>query len=258
MRCAPLSVLLALSPAMAVAAVKTEVVEYQDGNTRLEGLVAFDDAAKDPRPGVLVVHDWMGITDNTRRRAVQLAELGYVAFAADIYGKGVRPKTPQEAGAQAGRYKADRKMLRARVSAALETLRKNPRVAAARLGAMGYCFGGTTALELARSGAPLAGTVTFHGGLDSPTPEDARNIKGKVLALHGAADPFVPAKEVEAFEGEMNDAKVDWTLVKYSGAVHAFTVVEAGNDPSKGAAYNALADQRSFEAMKAFWAEVFR
>lgn len=254
-----LALVFALLPfSNAHAAVQVETVEYKDGATVLEGLLAYDDAVKDRRPGVVVVHDWMGISDNTRQRITQLAGLGYVAFAADIYGKGVRPKNAQEAGGLAGKFKGDRAMLRARVNAALETLRKSPRVATEKVGAMGYCFGGTTALELARSGANVAGVVSFHGGLDNPKPQDARNIKGKVLVLHGAADPFVPAKEVDAFEKEMTDAKVDWTLVKYSGAVHAFTVVGAGNDPSRGAAYNAAADKRSFEAMKAFWAEVFQ
>lgn len=250
--------LLLAAPALSNAAVKTQLVEYKDGSTVLEGVLVYDDAIKEQRPGVLIVHDWLGISDNTRRRAVQVAELGYVAFAADIYGKGVRPKSPKEAGALAGAFKKDRAMLRTRVTAALEQLRTNPRVREGKLGAMGYCFGGTTALELARSGANLAGVVSFHGGLDSPTPQDAKAIKGKVLILHGAVDPFVPEAEVAAFEKEMNDAKVDWTLVKYSGAVHAFTVVEAGNDPSRGAAYNATADRRSFEAMKTFWAEVLK
>jgi dienelactone hydrolase len=128
----------------------------------------------------------------------------------------------------------------------------------ARLAAIGYCFGGTAALELARSGALVAGVVTFHGGLGSPTPADARNIKAKVLALHGADDPYVPEAEVKGFEEELRAAGVDWQLVKYSGAVHSFTNPDAGGDNSKGAAYNATADRRSWEAMKAFFAEVLR
>jgi dienelactone hydrolase len=249
----PLALLSALP---ARAAIKTEVVEYKQGDTVLEGFLAYDDAAKDKRPGVVVVHDWMGLSDNTRKRARELAELGYVAFAADIYGKGVRPKDGKEADALAGKYKGDRVLLRARAQAALDTLKKNAHVDAAKVAATGYCFGGTTALELARSGAPLVGVVSFHGGLETSMPADAKTLKAKVLALHGAEDPYVPAKEVEAFEGEMRAAKADWQLVKYSGAVHAFTIVEAGNDPSKGAAYNALADKRSFEAAKDFLAEV--
>jgi dienelactone hydrolase len=200
----------------------------------------------------------MGISDDTKKRATEIASLGYVAFAADIYGKGARPKTPQEAGALAGKFKGDRALLRARINAALDVLKKNAHVEGSKIGAMGYCFGGTTALELARSGAPILGTVSFHGGLDTPKPDDAKNIKGRVLVLHGAADPYVPAKDVDAFEKEMNDAKVDWVLTKYAYAVHAFTVKGAGDDPSKGAAYNANADKRSWEEMKTFWADVLK
>jgi dienelactone hydrolase len=176
----------------------------------------------------------------------------------DIYGKGVRPKNGQEAGEQAGKFKSDRALLRARINAALDVLRKNEHVDPKRIAAIGYCFGGTTVLELARSGADIAGVVSFHGGLDTPTPADAKHIKCKVLALHGADDPYVPPAQVAAFEKEMTDAGVDWQLIKYSGAVHAFTNPEAGNDNSKGAAYNERADQRSWEAMKLFFAEIFR
>ena len=127
-----------------------------------------------------------------------------------------------------------------------------------RIAAIGYCFGGTTVLELARSGADIAGVVSFHGGLSSPTPGDAKNIKAKVLALHGADDPNVPPKEVAAFEDEMRQAGVDWQLVAYGGAVHSFTDWNAGNDNAKGAAYNERADRRSWEAMKQFFAELFK
>jgi dienelactone hydrolase len=207
---------------------------------------------------VLVVHDWLGVGPYVRMRAEQLAALGYVAFAADVYGKGIRPASSKEAAEQAGRFKADRPLLRARVAAGLAELRRQPNVLTTRVAAIGYCFGGTAALELARSGADLAGVVTFHGGLDSPTPADARAIKAKVLALHGADDPFVPPAQVQAFEEEMRGGGVDWQLVKYSGAVHSFTLEAAGNDNSKGAAYNATADRRSWEAMKTFFAEVLK
>jgi len=136
-------------------------------------------------------------------------------------------------------------------------LAKNKLVDPTRLASIGFCFGGTTSLELARDGAPLVGVVSFHGGLATPTPADAKNIKGKVLALHGGDDPYVPAEEVAAFQKEMRDAGVDWQFVAYGGAVHSFTVPAAGNDNSKGAAYNARADARSWEAMKQFFAEVF-
>ena len=250
--------LLAAAALPAAAAVKTEVVEYRDGDQVCEGFLAYDDAAKGKRPGVVVVHDWMGISDETRRRVKQLAELGYVAFAADIYGKGIRAKDPKEAGALAGKYKGDLPLLRSRARAAFDTLAKNPRADASKIFAIGYCFGGTTALELARSGAPLAGVVSFHGGLGTKDPADAKSIKCPVLALHGAADPYVPPAEVAAFQKEMTDAKVDWQMVFYADAVHAFTNPGAGNDPSKGAAYNEKADRRSGEAMKTFFAETTR
>ena len=239
----------------ASAAVKTEVVEYKDGEQICEGFLAYDDAAKGKRPGVVVVHEWMGLGDYAKERAMKLAELGYVAFAADIYGKGIRAKDTKEAGQLAGKYKGDLPLLRSRARAAFDTLARNPRTDPAKIFAIGYCFGGTTALELARSGAPLAGTVSFHGGLATKDPADAKNVKGRVLVLHGAADPYVPPTEVAAFQKEMDDAKVDWQMVYYAGAVHSFTNPGAGNDPSKGAAYDAKADRRSWEAMKAFFAE---
>ena len=250
--------LAALFPPLALAEVRTKVVEYKQGETVLEGYLAWDDAAKGKRPGVLVVHDWMGVGPYAKSRTEQLARLGYVALAADIYGKGVRPQNSQEASQQAGRYKKDRPLLRARVTAALETLRGTEGVDAKRIAAIGYCFGGTTVIELARSGAEIAGVVSFHGGLDSPSPADGKNIKGKVLALHGADDPFVPAADLAAFEEEMRKGNVDWQLVKYGGAVHSFTHADAGSDNSKGAAYNERADRRSWEAMKAFFAEILK
>ena len=241
----------------ALAAVKTELVEYKQGDAVLEGYLAWDDAVRGKRPGVLVVHDWLGVSADTRKRAEQLAKMGYVAFCADVYGKGIRPTGPTEAGAEAGKYKADRALFRARVGAGLAALLKSPMVDPKKVAAIGYCFGGTAVLELARSGADVAGVVTFHGGLDSPTPADGKNIKGKVLALHGADDPFVPAADLAAFEQEMRSNGVDWQLVKYGGAVHSFTIVGAGNDNSKGAAYNATADRRSWKAMEDFFAELF-
>jgi dienelactone hydrolase len=243
----------ASSPAS--AAVRTERVDYRDGDTVCEGYLAWDDAVKGKRPGIVVVHDWMGQGEYGQRRARELAALGYVALAADIYGSGVRPKDASEAGALAGKYKGDLPLLRSRGRAALDALSKSAHVDVSRLFALGYCFGGTAALELARSGAPLAGTVSFHGGLATKDPADARNVKGSVIAFHGAADPYVPPAEVAAFQKEMSDAKVDWEMVFYSGAVHSFTRPDAGNDPSKGVAYDEKADRRSWEAMKAFLAE---
>jgi dienelactone hydrolase len=187
-----------------------------------------------------------------------LAQLGYVAFAADIYGKGTRPKDAQQAGVLATHYKNHRVALRARARAALNTLLAQPQTALTQTAAIGFCFGGTTALELARMGAPLLGVVSFHGGLDTPTPADAKKIKAKILVLHGADDPNVPPEQVAAFEKEMRDGGVDWQLVKYGGAVHSFTIPSAGNDNSKGAAYNPSADRRSHQAMIDFFNEIFK
>lgn len=239
------------------AALHTETIDYKQGDTTCEGYLAYDDAVKGPRPGVLVVHDWMGCDSYAKMRADMLAKLGYVAFAADIYGKGVRPANRQEAGEQAGKYKGDRALLRARVNAALDVLEKQSQCDTKRVAAIGYCFGGTTVLELARSGADIAGIVTFHGGLDTPT-RDAKNIKCKVLICHGADDPLVPATDVAALQDEFRKAGLDWQMIYYSGAVHAFTRQDAGSDNSKGVAYNEKADKRSWQAMRDFFSEIFK
>ncbi len=254
------SLLFMLLAVKANAAIHTELVEYKQGDTVLEGYLAYDDTIKGARPGVLLVHEWWGINDYTKKRTEQLAQLGYVALAADIYGKGNRAKTPQEAMALTGKYLGgnDRNLLRARVNAGLEALKKNSLVDSKRVAAIGYCFGGTTVLELARSGADLAGVVSFHGGLTTPNPADAKNIKSKVLVLTGADDPYAKPEQVIAFEDEMRKAGVDWYLVSYADAVHAFTNPESGTDKSKGVAYNEKADKRSWEAMKSFFSEIFK
>jgi len=239
------------------AALVKENIEYKDGEAILEGYFVYDDANKEKRPGVIVVHDWMGLGDYAKRRADMLAELGYVAFAADIYGKGVRPRDAKEAGAQAGKYKGDRPVLRSRIGAALTRLKEHPMVEAGKTGAIGYCFGGTTVLELARSGADVTGVVSFHGGLGAGSAPDAANIPAKVLVLHGADDPHVPPEEVAAFMKEMNDANVDWQMVHYADAVHSFSKKEAGNDKASGNAYDEKADKRSWKAMKVFFKEIF-
>ena len=258
MKCLLLVAVVLLSANVARAGLHTEPIEYKHGDVVLEGYLAYDDSTQDKRPGVLVVHEWTGHNPYVRKRAEQLAGLGYVAFALDMYGKGVQAKDAKEAAQLASTYKNDRKLMRARANAGLDVLRKQPLVDTERLAAIGYCFGGTTVLELARGGADLAGVVSFHGDLATPTPEDARNIKGKVLALHGADDPFVPPAVVAAFEEEMRKGAVDWQLVKYGGAVHSFTNPGAGNDNSRGAAYNEKADHRSWEAMKVFFAEILK
>ncbi|MEI6196196.1 MAG: dienelactone hydrolase family protein [Verrucomicrobiota bacterium] len=238
------------------AAIQSKTIEYQQGDATLEGVLVWDDAVSGPRPGVLVVHQWLGLTGYEKHRAEQLAQLGYVAFCADIYGKGVRPKDTGEAGAQAGKYKSDRALLRARVNAGLDVLAKSELVDPKRIAAIGYCFGGTTVLELARSGANIAGVVSFHGGLDSPAPADGKNIKCKVLVQAGADDPFQKPEDLTAFESEMRDAKVDWEITFYGGAVHSFTQPSPGF-VNPGAHYNEKADKRSWAAMKHFFTEIF-
>jgi len=242
----------------AEAAIRTETVTYRDGNAVLEGYLAYDDAVRRRRPGVMVIHEWTGIGDYVRDRTEQLAKLGYVAFAADIYGKEVRPGNPQEAAAQAKIYRSDRALMRRRAQAGLAVLQKNRWSDPKRIAAIGYCFGGGTALELARSGADVAGVVSFHGNLDTPDPSDAENIQGKVLVLHGADDPLVPLYQILAFQDEMRKANVDWQMVSYGGAVHSFTNPEAGSDPSQGTAYNTNADRRSWEDMRQFFNELFK
>ena len=252
-----LSSAIALGAVSTPAAIQSKTIEYQQGDTTLEGVLVWDDAVSGPRPGVLVVHQWLGLTDYEKQRAEMLAQLGYVAFCADIYGKEVRPKDTSAAGVEAGKYKSNRPLLRERAAAGLAQLKKSDLADPKRIAAIGYCFGGTTVIELALSGADLNGVVSFHGGLDAPSPVDAKNIKCKVLALAGADDPFQKPEDLDAFEKEMRDAKVDWQITFYGGAVHAFTQPMAGNDNSKGAAYNEKADKRSWPAMQNFFTEIF-
>lgn len=238
-------------------AIRTEVVDYRHGDTVLEGYLAYDDSIQGKRPGVIVVHEWWGINNYVRMRTEQLAKLGYIAFAIDMYGKGARARDAKEAGSLSSTYRSDCALMRSRANAGYDVLKNHPLTGARRIAAIGYCFGGTTVLEMARSGAQLVGVVSFHGSLGTPNPGDAKNIKGKVLVLHGADDPAVPPDQVMAFQDEMRKAKVDWYFVSYGGAVHSFTNPDSGNDPSRGAAYNEKADKRSWEAMKLFFAEIF-
>jgi dienelactone hydrolase len=255
-----IALLAGLIPLLAgpvLAALHTEEVPYRQGDTQLKGHLAYDDRDEGPRPGVLVVHEWWGLNDYAKGRADMLAEEGYVALAVDMYGEGKVTEHPQEAGQWAAEVSRNAELGRQRFLAAYELLRADPHVDGERIAAIGYCFGGTAVLELARSGADLAGVVSFHGGLDTPTPQDAKNIKCKVLALTGGDDPHVPPAQVQAFEDEMRQGGVDWQVVAYGGAVHSFTNPEAGDDPSKGVAYNARADKRSWAAMRQFFDEIF-
>ena len=234
--------------------VTTAEVAYEVAGTACSGYVARPDDDAD-HPGVLVVHNWLGVTDAVRFRADMLARLGYVAFAADVFGADTRP-SPAEASQVAGRYYGDPGLFRTRVTGGLEQLLAQPGVDATRTAAMGYCFGGSGALLLARTGAALRGVVSFHGALQTGPEGEAAGIRAKVLVLTGAIDPVVPPEAVDAFEAELRTAPdLDWQVVTYSGSMHAFT--EPGTDaPDHGAQFNPVAEARSWQAMKEFFAEV--
>ena len=247
--------LLAREPEPAVPVRRTEVHYEHDGIPLVGYLVA--PGGDGPFPGVLVLHDWYGVGDYVRVRCELLARLGYVALAADIYGAGVRPSDAEQASAQARRYYADLPLLRARASAGLEQLRGEPGVDGSRLAAIGYCFGGSTALQLARTGTGLVGVVSFHGGLQTGEPGTVQAIRAALLVLTGASDPVVPDAAVTALQDELRQAPgLDWQVVTYSGAMHAFTIPGV-DSPERGSQHDAVAERRSWIAMKAFLAEVF-
>jgi dienelactone hydrolase len=251
-------VVLLVIAAAGRAAVHAETVAYKQGGVELEGYLVYDDTKAGRRPGVLVVHEWLGLNAYAMKRAEMLAEMGYVAFALDMYGKGVRGTSPQDGPKLSAPYKQDRNLMRARATAGLDVLRTHRLVDPTKLAAIGYCFGGTTALELARSGAPLAGVVSFHGNLETSLPAKSGQVKAKVLVCHGADDPVVPPAEVLAFEEEMRKVGVDWQLIAYGGCVHGFTNPGTGLDKSRGVAYSAEADRRSWQAMKDFFGEILQ
>lgn len=238
--------------------MKTRIVTHAHEHTPLEAFCVEPAEGWGPKAAVLVIHEWWGINDHIRAMTERIAALGYVAMAADIFGKDVRPATKADASKLAAAYRQDTPLLRARAKAGLEALAKQPGVDTTRLAAVGFCFGGSTALELARSGAPVKGVVSIHGALSTPDAADAKNIKGRVLALHGAADPWVTWAQVDGFQKEMHAAGVDWELLAYGGAVHGFTNPANGNDPSTGSAYDARATNRAMRAMTAFLAEVLK
>lgn len=229
---------------------------YSSGEQKFDGL--FLPAGKKNAPGIVLIHNWMGITQETEKQAARFQKLGYNILIADIYGSGVRPKDSTEAGQLAGRYKGDRALLRERVKFAMNALEnemKKQKNKSTKIAVIGYCFGGTAAIESARAGYDVTAVVSFHGGLDSPKPEDGARIKSKILVLHGAIDPYVKAEDINSFEMEMQKYKIDYEFIKYSGAVHSFTEMAAGNDATKGAAYNESADRRSFARAKEFLEE---
>lgn len=244
-------------PVLAQAAVKTETVTYKVNDVTFKGYLAWDDAGKDKRPGVLVVHEWWGLDSYAKKRAEQLAQMGYVAFAVDMYGDGKTTEHPKEAGAMAGMVRKNQKDWLERGQAGLKLLRDHPLVDGKKLGAIGYCFGGSTALHLAQNGADLAAVVSFHGALPVPEEEQARSIKAKVLICHGALDNFIPEETIAKFRKAYEAAKVDYELVYFGGAVHSFTVPDCDKRGIPGIAYNAAADRRSWQMMTNLFQEAF-
>ncbi|EIJ42801.1 dienelactone hydrolase-like enzyme [Beggiatoa alba B18LD] len=242
----------------AMAALQTKIVEYSIDNQQFASTLVYDASNTQKRPAIIMVPNWLGITDAALADAKKIAERGYVVFMTDMYGVNIRPKNTDEASAAAKTVRSDRAMMRTRINKALDELKAQAQtvpVDVSQLAAVGYCFGGGTVLELARSGADVAGVVSFHGNLDTPNLADAKQIKAKVLVLHGANDPYVPEEQVATFSKEMRDANVDWQLVSFGGAVHSFTDPDAN---SEGARYNEKVAIRAYQMMDNFLAEIFK
>jgi len=252
------TLLMTATVGLAQADMITHTVDYEIDGEAYQGLLVYDEAVTEPRPGLLMVPNWMGVTDNAAKKAYRAAGTDYVVFIADLYGRDIRPTDAKQASAAAGEVRSDRAVMRKRVNAALEVFKAQSDTVALdtqRLGAIGFCFGGTAVLELARSGTEIGGVVSFHGNLDTPDPDAAKAIRMPLLVLHGADDPYVPPEQVAAFEQEMRNAGVaDWQLLSYGGAVHSFT------DPSanvKGQAqYHPRVAERAFMQMRSFFGEV--
>ena len=238
--------LLIWFPAQAKANIGYDI-PYYDGETELMGYWADSQCNEAvPPPVILIVHQWKGITYHERQRAHRLAEMCYNVLVVDMYGKDVRPETTEEAKAQSSKYKNDPALARQRLKASLNFAKKKGRTSDAAI--MGYCFGGTMALELARTGEPLTAAISFHGGLSTEAPSFEQNsIKTPILIHHGDADPYVSPEEVEKFLNEMREVNADWMFIRYADAVHSFTQRSAGYDPSTGSAYNKKADERSWD-----------
>ena len=249
------AVLLSQSPGN--ADVKTRELEYRQGETVLQGFIAWDDAARGKRPGVLVVHEWWGHNEHARNQARRLAEAGYVGLALDMFGKGKVATHPQDAQAFVNEVTKDPAVLAARFNAALEQLKRDPHVDTTRIAAIGYCYGGAVVLDMARAGAPLGAVVTFHGALATKTPAQSGKVKARGLVLTGGADPFVPPEQVEAFKREMQAAGGRFEVISYPGAKHGFTNPDAAKYGMPQLAYDADADRQSWTAMLKLFKEVF-
>jgi dienelactone hydrolase len=236
----------------------TQTVTYTDAGTTLKGFLAYDDKQTGKRPGILVMPEAFGLGKNAKARAQRLAdELGYVALGGDPFGDGREFTDLQEAIKVAGALMADPAKFRARALAGIDKLASLPQVDSSRLAAIGYCMGGTFALELARDGAPLRGVVSFHGGLQTQRPAAPGQIKAKVLVCHGSDDPMIQTPQVNAFIDEMTKAQADWQLISYGNTVHSFTNPDADGTMMPGIKFNAQSDARSWVAMKNFFEEVF-
>jgi dienelactone hydrolase len=256
------SFLLAIALVLSVggfarAEVKTKLITYEYGGVTFKGHLAWDEAATGKRPGVLVLHEWWGLNDYARKRAEQLAGLGYVAFAGDMYGEGKFTEHPSEAGKFATAVRSNLPAWQGRAKAALKVLADQPQVDPSRLAAIGYCFGGSTALQLAYTGADLKAVVTFHAALPVPDTAQAKAIRAKVLVNHGAADKFIPEETAVKFRAALEEAKVDYTMVYLGGAVHSFSVPGIDQKNVPGLAYNAQADHRSWQYMMELFGEAF-
>ena len=240
----------------ASAKVVSQQVDYRQNDTKLQGYLAYDDAVKGKRPGVLVVHEFWGLNEFAKERADKLAGMGYVALAVDMYGEGKVTQDREEARKLAGHVRST-PLMRERAKAGLEVLRKHNLVDPQRLAAIGFCFGGTTVLELSYTGADVKGVVSFHGSPTAPKPEDMKNIRAKILVLHGADDPLIKPEDIKAFQDGMRQAGADWQMVYYGGAVHSFANPKAGSDKSKGVSYDPKAAARSWQHMLLFFRELF-
>ncbi len=248
---------LCVSAAMpAMAKMQQRPVEWQVDGVNYSGVLVYDDAGDAKRPGVVMVPNWRGVNASAIDKAAKIAGDDYVVLVADVYGSHVRPKDNAEAGAAAQPLLKDRATLRVRARAALEALQAQAGSApldAARIGAVGFCFGGSTVLEMARAGMPLAGVVSLHGGLVSPLP--AQDGKVPMLVLNGAADKAVSAEDIAGFGKEMDAAGADWQFVNFSGAVHCFAEADAGNDPASNCRYDARAAKRAWTMLDNFLEE---
>lgn len=253
---------LAMAFGAAQGAVQEEAVTYKDGDTVLKGFIVYDDAKKGKRPGIVVVHEWWGITKHIHSEARRMASLGYTAFIVDMYGDAKTADNPKDAGALSGAVRKNPAVMKSRFDAALAALSRHATVDAGRLGAMGFCFGGSVVLDMARAGADLKGVAAFHAGLGASGPQaEAGKVKAKLLVQQGADDPFIKPDSVEAFKKEMDGAKVTYRYVNYPGAVHAFTNPEATEKGKKfniPVAYHAEADKKSKAEATKFFKAVFK